>query len=58
MGKAISWSIEEAITEFGDWARYALGSNSRIRAVNARNLLGWEPREKPLLEWIQSYIDK
>lgn len=42
-GALVSSSIEEAIAEYGDWARYALASNSRVRATNARRLLGWKP---------------
>ena len=52
-GKTISWPIAEALAEFGDWARFAIGSNSRIRAINARQLLGWQPQEKSILTWIE-----
>ena len=52
-GKTISWSIDNAIRELGDWARFALASNSRVRAVNARNLLGWKPVEKSILRWME-----
>lgn len=52
-GKIISWPVAEAINEFGNWARYALASNSRIRAVNARNLLGWHPGSESILTWIE-----
>lgn len=53
-GKVISWNADEALAELGDWAKYALGSNSRVRAVHARNLLGWKPNGTPLKEWILS----
>ncbi|MBJ9987849.1 NAD-dependent epimerase/dehydratase family protein [Paenibacillus sp. S28] len=51
-GKTISWSVNDAIAELGDWVRSSLASNSRVRGVNARKLLGWEPKEEPLLSWI------
>jgi len=51
-GKTVSWSANEALAELGDWARYALGSNSRVRAVHARNLLGWKPNAISLQDWI------
>lgn len=53
-GKVISWDADEALAELGDWAKYAWGSNSRIRAVHARNLLGWKPNGISLNEWIIS----
>jgi len=52
-GRTKSWPIADATNELGDWARFALASNSRIRAVNARQLLGWDPREKSILRWIE-----
>ena len=51
-GKTISWPAELAIAELGNWARFALGSNSRIRAKHARQLLGWEPKAESILSWI------
>ncbi|MFE4710157.1 NAD-dependent epimerase/dehydratase family protein [Paenibacillus sp. NPDC056722] len=53
-GKTTSWPADEAIAELGDWARFAIASNSRVRAVHARNLLGWQPSEAPMLSWIKS----
>ncbi|HBG41306.1 MAG TPA: epimerase [Porphyromonadaceae bacterium] len=53
-GKIISWNANEALAELGDWAKYALGSNSRVRAVHARKLLGWQPNAISLQEWIIS----
>ncbi|WP_416435108.1 NAD-dependent epimerase/dehydratase family protein [Priestia megaterium] len=55
-GKTMSWPIEEAIAELGDWARFAIASNSRVRAVNARNLLGWKPSEETIFEWIEKSV--
>ncbi|MGG1636068.1 hypothetical protein MHH56_18830 [Paenibacillus sp. FSL K6-3182] len=48
-GKTISWSANEAIAELGDWARFAIASNSRVRAAHARNLLGWALRKSHCL---------
>lgn len=53
-GKTVSWRANEALAELGDWARYALGSNSRVRAVHARRLLGWKPKAVSLPEWVLS----
>ena len=55
-GKTISCSITEAIAEFGDWARYAIASNSRIKATNARKLLGWTPKSESILTWIEKNV--
>jgi nucleoside-diphosphate-sugar epimerase len=55
-GKTDSWPADDAIAEYGDWARFALGSNSRVRAVNARRLLGWKPSGPPLLEAVEKGI--
>ncbi len=51
-GKIIFWNVDEALAELGDWAKYALGSNSRVKAVHARNLLGWKPNGISLKDWI------
>lgn len=51
-GKVISWNADEALAELGDWAKYALSSNSRVRAVHARRLLGWQPKAISLQDWI------
>ncbi|MBE9914101.1 nucleoside-diphosphate sugar epimerase [Paenibacillus donghaensis] len=55
-GATISWPAEEAIAELGDWARFAIASNSRVRSVHARKLLGWEPQEESLLSWIRKNL--
>lgn len=53
-GKAESWSIEEAIQEWGyEPAVFALGSNSRVRATKARRMLGWNPKWSSVLEDIE-----
>lgn len=53
-GRIESWPADEAIAELGDWARFAIGSNSRVRAVNARQLLGWQPRRESIHQWLRS----
>ena len=46
--------IAESIAEFGEGAaQFSMGSNSRVRAVRARQELGWEPAGRPLLEEIE-----
>jgi nucleoside-diphosphate-sugar epimerase len=52
-GKTESWKADDAIAEYGDWARFALASNSRVRANNARSLLGWSPKGPSLLKVIE-----
>lgn len=53
-GETMSWKAEEALEEIGGLARYGLGSNSRIRAVHTRKLLGWSPRGESVADWISS----
>jgi nucleoside-diphosphate-sugar epimerase len=52
-GKTESWKADDAIAEYGDWARFALASNSRVRATNARSLLGWSPKGPSILKVIE-----
>jgi nucleoside-diphosphate-sugar epimerase len=41
---AESWSIDEAIAAWGPQAAwFSLGGNSRINALKARTMLGWQP---------------
>lgn len=51
-GVVQSWKSGDALAELGDWARFALGSNSRVNAVHARRLLGWAPAGISITEWI------
>ncbi len=55
-GRTESWSADEAIAEYGDWARFALASNSRVRAINARRLLGWTPSGPTVLEAVENHL--
>ncbi|MEI3796566.1 MULTISPECIES: NAD-dependent epimerase/dehydratase family protein [unclassified Chitinophaga] len=52
-GATESWNAADALAEVGGLARYGLGSNSRIKAVNARRL-GWEPKGISVKDWIAS----
>ncbi|QBD76948.1 NAD-dependent epimerase/dehydratase family protein [Ktedonosporobacter rubrisoli] len=53
-GKTASWSLEEAIQEWGtEPAVFALGSNSRVRGFKSRQLLGWKPKEASVLHEIE-----
>jgi nucleoside-diphosphate-sugar epimerase len=51
-GLTKTWDAEDAIARYGDWARFALASNSRVRAVNARRL-GWSPKGPSLTETVE-----
>jgi len=53
-GRTESWPADEAIAEYGDWARFALASNSRVRAIHARRLLGWAPCGPTILEAVEN----
>jgi len=35
---------------------FAIGSNSRIKAVNARKLLGWKPDGESIVNWIEKNV--
>ncbi len=53
-GRTESMSVEEAVAEWGEGgARYTMGSNSRVRAVRAREELGWSPSALPLLDEVE-----
>ena len=53
------WPIEEAVREWGPSAITSYGSNSRVRALKARKMLGWAPKGRALLDDIAagSYAD-
>jgi nucleoside-diphosphate-sugar epimerase len=54
-GRTEPWSIDEAAAALGhELAHFALGSNSRVQAVNARQLLGWTPSGPSVLEVIEN----
>ena len=52
-GETLSWKADEAIAAYGDWARFALASNSRVRATNARSLLAWKPNGPTLIDVLE-----
>ena len=52
-GRTESWPIESAVDALGPGAHLTFGSNSRIRGVKSRAVLGWQPRGPALLEEIE-----
>jgi nucleoside-diphosphate-sugar epimerase len=53
-GRAEGWPLEAAVAYWGEHlARYALGSNCRVRGRRARALLGWAPRGPSLFDEIE-----
>lgn len=53
-GRTQNMSVEDAVAEWGEGgARYTMGSNSRVRAVRARQELGWSPSSSSLLEEVE-----
>lgn len=52
-GRTEDWPIEDAAAVLGPGAHLTFGSNSRVRAVKARKVLGWEPKGPPLLQEIE-----
>lgn len=57
-GRTENWPIDEAVAVLGPGAHLTFGSNSRVRAVKARKVLGWEPKGPPLLHEIEQGIYK
>ena len=54
LGEAHDWPLAEAEAEWGyEMANYGLGSNSRVRGKNARELLGWVPERTSVVQWIK-----
>jgi nucleoside-diphosphate-sugar epimerase len=54
---AKTWTESEAIDAFGrNAAVFSLGSNSRVRAKNAREHLGWRPQTNDILGSIREEI--
>ncbi|KAA0998139.1 hypothetical protein FVF58_45985 [Paraburkholderia panacisoli] len=46
--RTFAWNAGEAFAELDEFAYIALSTNARVRAKNARLLLGWEPKGPPL----------
>jgi nucleoside-diphosphate-sugar epimerase len=53
---AESWSPEDAIRAWGHETVVSLGSNSRVRALKARQILGWAPKTDALLASIKEEL--
>lgn len=54
LGKSEDWPLKDAEAEWGyEMANYGLGSNSRVRGKNARELLGWVPKRTSVIDWIK-----
>jgi nucleoside-diphosphate-sugar epimerase len=55
LGEPQDWPLKDAEAEWGyEMANYGLGSNSRVRGKQARELLGWVPKQTSVVEWIRS----
>jgi nucleoside-diphosphate-sugar epimerase len=51
------WAVEDAVKAWGfERAVYALGSNSRVRGIQARALTGWAPAHASVLDWIRAEL--
>jgi nucleoside-diphosphate-sugar epimerase len=54
-GKTVEWPFDEAAAELGsELARFSFASNSRVKAINARKALGWNPSGPPLAKGIEA----
>lgn len=57
LGEPVAWPLAEAVQALGEQrARWALASNSRVRARRARDELGWAPSRPGLLAWIEEEL--
>ena len=52
-GATRDWPIEEALHALGGAAYTSYGSNSRVRSVKARKMLGWSPQHGDLVKEIE-----
>ena len=52
-GETKDWPIDEAVREWGAGAITSYGSNSRVRALKARKMLGWNPSGPPMLDDVE-----
>jgi nucleoside-diphosphate-sugar epimerase len=53
LGKAQSWSVQEATATVSETFAFIFGSNCRVRATRARSELNWNPRIGSMLDWIR-----
>jgi nucleoside-diphosphate-sugar epimerase len=52
-GETKDWPIDEAVREWGAGAITSYGSNSRVRSLKARKMLGWNPQGVPMLDDVE-----
>jgi nucleoside-diphosphate-sugar epimerase len=52
-GETRDWPLEQAVKQWGMGAITSYGSNSRVRALKARKLLGWAPKGPALLDDVE-----
>ncbi|MFY0732376.1 NAD-dependent epimerase/dehydratase family protein [Pseudomonas sp. NFX15] len=54
LGEPQDWALKDAEAEWGyEMANYGLGSNSRVRGKQARELLDWAPKRTSVVAWIR-----
>lgn len=53
LGQSRSLSIEDVKRQYGEAGRYGVGSNSAVKAINARRL-GWSPQAPSLSEYFEA----
>lgn len=54
MSSIVEWNIADATRALGhSRAHFSLASNSRVKAVRARDELGWTPRHGSVQDWIR-----
>ena len=52
------WPIGEAVEGLGPGAYLSFGSNSRVRGVKSRSILGWQPKGGTLFDEIENGVYK
>jgi nucleoside-diphosphate-sugar epimerase len=57
-GRTEDWPIDQAVEALGPGAHLTWGSNSRVRALKARAMLGWAPKGPTLLHEIEQGVYK
>ncbi len=55
-GKTCDWPVEEALAKWGIATLTSFGSNSRVSALKARQMLGWLPNGPTLFEDIEARV--
>ena len=55
LGVPQDWPLDDRIREWGyEMASYGLGSNSRVHGERARELPGWQPKHRSVVDWIRN----